>query len=204
MIKLLTDDGADPSIQNKDGESALIYATVKPALNETLKLFLEDKKVDVNKTIFGYNLAMIAAQESNTSAFDLIVHKKIDLKLKNDQGESLLHSAIKGKDLQIIKEVLSMGIDPNQSDLKGITPLAIAVKNGDLAAAKMLLQKKANPKVPSIEGGTLLTASIAKGYDQITRVLLNNGVNTTSLLAFPLKENTKNAQIKNILGKFHF
>ncbi|WP_420490427.1 ankyrin repeat domain-containing protein [Neobacillus niacini] len=201
MVKLLINEGADPTIQNNDGENALIYATIKPSLGETLKLFLEDKKLDLNKTFFGYNLAMIAAQEPNKSAFDQIIQKKIDIKIKNTQGESLLHSAVKGKDLQIIKDVLSMGVDPNQSDSKGITPLAIAVKNGDSGAVKMLLQRKADPKVRALEGGKLLTVSISKGYDKITRELQNKGANTASLLAFPIKENKKNAQLKNIFGK---
>jgi ankyrin repeat protein len=201
MIKMLTDFGADPTIQNVEGENALIHAIGKSSLNEALDVFLNNNKLDLNKTFFGYNIAMIAAESANKIAFEQIIDKKVNVKIKNESGESLLHSAVRGKDIDIIKKVLNMDINPNQADSNGVTPLAIAVNNGDTESVKLLLEKKADPKVPNVDGGQLLSVSISKGYDEITKELIKSGAEKTSLLALPLKENNKNVQIDKPFSK---
>lgn len=62
--------------------------------------------------------------------------------MKNRFGTSLLHAAAKGGDVEIIKTMLSRGLDANSKDSDGRTPLMIAELNGKTEAVAFLLSKE--------------------------------------------------------------
>jgi ankyrin repeat protein len=90
-----------------------------------------------------------------------------------------LFQAIKNKDIQKAKRLLSEGADANAKK-KGIlgdnTPLASAIFNGAPEIAKLLIEKGANVNLKdSMTGDTPLTDAAMQGYTEVVKLLLEKG-----------------------------
>lgn len=95
-------------------------------------------------------------------------------------NEDLLQ-AIKAKDIQKVKELLSRGADVNAMGknifgVDNITPLSLAASDGDTEIVRLLLEKGANVNFRHpLGGGTPLTDAAMPGHTEIVRLLLEKG-----------------------------
>ncbi|XP_048243258.1 uncharacterized protein LOC124111218 isoform X3 [Haliotis rufescens] len=74
---------------------------------------------------------MVAARRGHKSVFDLLVSKKADLTLMDDQGDSLLHLACDGGNTAIVQHVLSPS-NINTRGRYGYTPVMKAAEAGQI------------------------------------------------------------------------
>ncbi|MDT7879823.1 MAG: ankyrin repeat domain-containing protein [Candidatus Hydrothermia bacterium] len=58
-------------------------------------------------------------------------HKEFLISLRNDEGETLLHKAVRKKDYYLVKIFVNLGFDINEENYEGKTPLAIAIENDE-------------------------------------------------------------------------
>jgi hypothetical protein len=94
-----------------------------------------------------------------------------------DGGQTALHLATLEENINVMKELLRLGSDPNRADRMGRTPLMVAV-GGDIHDAEMiamLLQAGADPDIKDKHGWTALTDAAVFGKPEIARQLLNAG-----------------------------
>lgn len=95
------------------------------------------------------------------------------------EGRDELITAVIGRDIRLIKELLSDGIAPNLADRKGWTALHFAAQNNDAETADLLLKNGASPENRDHFGNTPLFRAVFsyRGYDDCISVLLKAGAN---------------------------
>ena len=95
---------------------------------------------------------------------------------KIESGSRLLHLAAHNNHVELIRELIQMGANPNiESDDKS-TPLFIACREGQAEAAKALIQGGADLDFERpVDHGTLLHAAADCGSEQVAAVLLDHG-----------------------------
>lgn len=65
-----------------------------------------------------------------------------DINAGDKNGWTLLHWAVKYRQLKVVADLITLGADPSKSSRNGWTPLAIAVKNCSPAIIQFLGQVK--------------------------------------------------------------
>lgn len=154
VLVLLKQNGLSANIENKNGFTSLF-------------LFLKTHLTQSNPMrIPGSN--PIDTKRSPNSAFQakrfgIIIGNFVkaggDINGLDRGGNSLLHYASDYRDLEIMKVLVSMGIDVNQKNKKGDTPLTLFCKRGEKAnnmltikGVEFLLENKADKQIPDSSG----------------------------------------------------
>ena len=138
-----------------------------------------------------------AIQNNNTRVIGTVL-QKINVNATNDDGEALLHIAIKNKDANLFDELIKcITIDVNIKNKDSKTALHIAVENGQLPLVKKLLtNQRIYINAQDNHGETPLTIAIRMGYKEIAEQLLlheqptnTKHINLTALHIATLKRN---------------
>ncbi|KAG7572523.1 Ankyrin repeat-containing domain [Arabidopsis suecica] len=99
---------------------------------------------------------------------NMLARGKMDLPL------NLCFAAIREDDL-LLHQLLKRGLDPNESDNNGRTPLHIAASKGSLNCVLLLLEYHADPNCRDAEGSVPLWEAMVEGHDKVVKVLLEHG-----------------------------
>lgn len=103
------------------------------------------------------------------------INKLPDLHIISPDLKSLLHISTEEKQIEISKTLLAKGLNVNQKDKMGKTPLAVACLNQDEAHFNLFLNFHPNIKTQDNAGNTLLHNSIHN--QKILGTLLDRGAN---------------------------
>ena len=96
--------------------------------------------------------------------------------MKNDTISNIpLHDAVRAKDINKVKEILSDGFLLNTQDKAGFTALHLAVRFDQYDIAEYLINKKVSVNTFDIYGDTPLLESMRNKTDNISKLLLCNG-----------------------------
>ncbi len=88
----------------------------------------------------------------------------------------LLDAMNENAGLEIIEELLKVGVDINKRNSEGLSPLFIAVRNNDSRLVKLLLKYQADVKPLYADGKNILFYAITANADeQIVEALINAG-----------------------------
>ena len=180
-IKLLLDHGADPNGRIKDNTlSRTIF---------TMQWFLESGAVPFVR----------AAQSSDTALMKLLLQYGADPKLKTDHGDTALTAAggigwVEGvtyersmkENIEAVKMLLDLGLNPNAANNDGRTPLMAAAMKGRSEVVQMLVDSGA--RLDTRDKGsrdTETTVSVNAGHtwqaldyaDGLVRVGVQSAVN---------------------------
>jgi len=152
IIKLLQPYVNAINIKNKDGRSALTFAFSRNSV-ETVN-FLIQHQADVSiKDKDGNSLAYYLLNTfRNPEEFDakLAILKEHDVALNalQNNGNTLLHEAVKSENLNLIKRVMDFDIDVNAKNNEGNTALHLAaMKAKDNRILKYLIETGANKSI---------------------------------------------------------
>ena len=134
--KYLIDNGANVNVQDNKGNTPLFYAKTK----ETAK-YLVDNGADVNiLNKKGDNCLTYKSFSSNNLKEEFKLFAYLFPLLKNVDKNKLLHQAVEGGNLKIVKMLVKNGADVNSIDDKNRTVLA---KTMNKEIAKYLVSKGA-------------------------------------------------------------
>lgn len=89
---------------------------------------------------------------------------------------SIMKAAL-GGNIEVVKTLLDDGVNPDEADALGQTPLLAAVFNGHVEIVEILLNAGANPDITYENGATALMLAANKGYVEVVNILLNCGAN---------------------------
>lgn len=139
-----------PSIDGLDKVSnpstfLILFCASQKGLMEVVRVLLNDKRVDANQ----------ARLDDKTTAIYMASHYK--------QTETM-------KEL-----VKAEGIDLNQPNMNGCSPLWISCAYGNAAGVEVLLQQPGIDVNLPTQWGTAYDMAINQGHDQIAKILLKNG-----------------------------
>lgn len=98
--------------------------------------------------------------------------------MKNDTISNIpLHDAVRAKDINKVKEIVSEGFLLNSQDKANFTALHLAVRFDQYDIAEFLIKKRVSVNTFDIYGDTPLLESMRNKTDKLSKLLLCNGAN---------------------------
>ncbi len=110
-------------------------------------------------------------------------------------GETALHDAVRAKDIELVKKLISDGAKIDPKDIYGYTPLHIAVRLKEFEITKLLIENGAAVNSVDNYKDTPLLDSTRNDYTEISKLLICNGAYRNVADAHdmtPLHNSTKN------------
>ncbi|XP_071698438.1 potassium channel AKT1-like [Rutidosis leptorrhynchoides] len=104
---------------------------------------------------------------------NMLARGRMDLPL------SLCFATLRGDDL-LLQKMLKKGLDPNESDSNGRTPLHIAASKGSVNCVLLLLDYGSDPNCSDSEGNVPLWEAIIGNHESLVRILSDNGATLSS------------------------
>ena len=114
---------------------------------------------------------MTTADQGKQSAFEMLIQNGADPSLKDNDGCSLLHCAVKGGNTTIINKLLSVGVAIDSRNDDDVTPLMCAAYCDKQNAFEMLVQNAADPSLKIKNGSSLLHIAAQGGNTSIIEKL---------------------------------
>jgi len=140
VVKLLLDAGGDPKAVNIKGTGVLHYFVrqdIKGAkqIEEFIDVFqiLVDRGADINAiTDAGDSVAHTSITYGHESlAMVLLEQDKLDVGVKNREGETLLHAAVVARKKPVVEVLMDKySMDPRELDGRGASALTLARRQG--------------------------------------------------------------------------
>ncbi|XP_067668166.1 ankyrin-1-like [Haliotis asinina] len=133
ILDLLKSKGADLNAADDVGDSVLHRACLG-GHEDIVSCVLKMDDVDINsRGQCGRSPLMVAARIGDKEIFDLLVEGGADAKLVDDDGNTILHLASKGGNVDIVKYVLSLEIvDINARNKHQETPTMMAARGSEV------------------------------------------------------------------------
>ncbi len=116
--------------------------------------------------------AFIRARDNDINYF---LKSPIYLDIQDDQGQTLLHYAIRGSADEMIVYLLSNHINVNLKNKRGETPLFEAINKGKMDYIIKIIERFADINIENIHNETALHLAIKKGNLDIVKLLIENG-----------------------------
>jgi len=102
--------------------------------------------------------------ETGTEIIDDLLNAGADFNLKGSSDESFIGFASAVGNTTVIKYLLRLGLDVNEADKDGWTPLMHSASRDDLESVKALLDAGANPDLRNKDGFTALSVALNSLY----------------------------------------
>lgn len=173
-IEDLLMEGADPNVQSWYGKPLLSEAASRaPEIVKILLKFGADPNIQDK---WGRTPLFNAARGGNFEIFKMLLEKGAPTNVIDKNGEGLLHWAV-WRNEKIVEILLNKGMDPNQKNKLGITPLHEAA-NASLEHVKivgLLLKHGADPNSKDNNGKTPLFYAVDRGREGIVSMLFKAG-----------------------------
>jgi len=144
MVKLFLEYGADPSIQDENGMTALLYA-VKNKYSDVVPLLANIKKAGLElRDKNNMNAVLYALQNKDFVTMKELVKAGADINTKDVLGKTPLILACDDADLESVRTILALGANKEIKDNTGRAALPNAVQVGALPVIKYLAKAGAN------------------------------------------------------------
>ena len=147
----------------------------------------------------GNTILFYEIEKNNKENMKLILDVDIlDLNIKNKDGDSYLHYAIKNKNYNLIHNLIRKGIDLNIQNNLGNSPLHLAYELDDSVAINILIKNNINTKLKNKKGQIAEEINIKNNYN------LNNNLNNIDDNYLLRRSNTQTNKNINNLNNFDF
>jgi len=138
----------------KMSEKGYERALHKGKIEEVKKYIAKGYDLNMQTKKDGITALFLAAGMGDEAFFFELVKKGADLKHKVKDGSTLLHATVLGRNIELVKYVLSKGFDINAKGFNGNTPLHAAIAVLDSNILKLLMKKGAKTDIKNDKGKT--------------------------------------------------
>ncbi|KAJ7551923.1 hypothetical protein O6H91_06G034800 [Diphasiastrum complanatum] len=178
QLEHLVKAGADLERTDYDGKTALHLAASKG--HQDIILYLIREGCNVNRTDnYGNSPLLEAVTGGHDGTISILVEKGASLQLK-DSAMALCNAVING-DIELLRRLLRLGVNPNSTDHNLRTPLHIAAADGSFIIVKLLLDAGANIFAKDRWGHTPYTEGQGSGSSAVMN-LFNEALQNTRML----------------------
>lgn len=173
VVQILVDAGAD--VENRRGsyDTPLMEAAVGG--NAEIVRILLRAGADVNAEHY---LDRSALDRAAAGHYLDVARILVDAGATPDEDTLLIGMGLGDADPDrsaMVRYLLEIGVDPNQTDERGIAPLHLTAFRGALELTEILLSWKADVNIQNEEGKTPLMFSAQGGFVDVIRTLLKAG-----------------------------
>ncbi|XP_067670056.1 serine/threonine-protein phosphatase 6 regulatory ankyrin repeat subunit A-like [Haliotis asinina] len=178
VFEMFVKNQADLSLVNEDGNNVLHIACIHGSAS-IVNLLLLKHAVDINgRGKYGRTPVMLAAEFGHSNVFELLVQHGADVRLRDDDGNNILHISCSGDNVTIINLVLVNHMaDINSRGHNGRTSLMWAVERGQMGVFNFLVRKGADVTLVDDDGDNVLhVASVVGDADMVKHIISKNVV----------------------------
>ncbi|XP_010670208.1 potassium channel SKOR isoform X2 [Beta vulgaris subsp. vulgaris] len=168
QLKTLINGGADLKRKDYNGRVPLHVAASRG--HEAIVLFLIQEGADVNiLDDFGNTPLLEAVKNGHDEVAALLYKEGARIDLKN-AGSSLSTIVLSG-DVEVLRRMITNGVDPNSRDYDLRTPLHVACSQGLYLMAKLLVEAGANVLLKDRQGKTPMDEARMCGHNNLIKLL---------------------------------
>ncbi|XP_076217603.1 ankyrin repeat family A protein 2-like [Aptenodytes patagonicus] len=153
--------GRPPRRRDLEGRSLL---RVEPLQEEEEEGERVGENVINHKDKEGFTPLMWAAAHGQIAVVEFLLQNGADPQILGKGCESALSLACSKGYTDIVKMLLDCGVDVNEYDWNGGTPLLYAVHGNHVKCVKILLESGADPTIETDAGYNSMDLSVALGY----------------------------------------
>ncbi|XP_046337772.2 ankyrin repeat domain-containing protein 17-like [Haliotis rufescens] len=177
VVELLVSKGADVSLLDK-GHDTLLHLACKGGNVEVVKFVLSLGMQSINSRGWQeMTPVMLAADKGHKEVVELLVSKGADVSLLDKGHDTLLHLACKGGNVEVVKFVLSLGMQSiNSRGWQEMTPVMLAADKGHKEVVELLVSKGADVSLLDKGHGTLLHLACKGGNVEVVKFVLSLGM----------------------------
>jgi ankyrin repeat protein len=188
-INILLDSGADIEAKRQDGKTPLELAAEAQKSSDAVKALLERGSNINNIKDIHVRFSVVPISMDKASLEQLVRTNAPDIHIRNTNGDSLLHAAVKGRNWKLVEILLTIGADINAKNKTGDTVLHWAMKYPEPKIVELHVKNGAEINARNSSGQTPLQilstpptiaeeASLefeAEERETILEMLLSNG-----------------------------
>ncbi|XP_031458452.1 ankyrin repeat family A protein 2 isoform X1 [Phasianus colchicus] len=132
---------------------------------------IEQENVINHKDEEGFTPLMWAAAHGQIAVVEFLLQNGADPQILGKGRESALSLACSKGYTDIVKMLLDCGVDVNEYDWNGGTPLLYAVHGNHVKCVKILLENGADPTIETDAGYNSMDLAVALGYRSVQQVI---------------------------------
>lgn len=189
LMQSCAQEGVKTDLIQPDKETKTVSKYSQAQLNENFLKSLRNKKLqearlwlnegaDINYAdeIDGFTALHFVVYSGDIKSGEWLLAQKPNLAIKNKQGMSAFHLAIREGNLDLVKVFLKYGADPMDKETKsGWAALDFAAFWGHLEIAGLLLAQTISINDQDIDGNTALQKAVLKSELKMIKYLLEKG-----------------------------
>lgn len=176
ICELIIKQGVDIDIADSDGRTALWHAAECRQIGCCESLLKASANPDHISFRHG-SVLMVAVGNDDLGLLNLLLDWGADL--TGDTAPGLLRAAAGNNGVDMVKRLISLGIDVNAID-EGQTALNHACQYGHTEVARLLLEAGANPDIPDTSGVNGLVHAAEHGNVELLSLLIEYGTKLRS------------------------
>jgi ankyrin repeat protein len=175
-VKALLDFGVDPNVKTIEEDKSCPLLAAAWCNDIDLAVLLLDAGADIDAPDV---LAAAAESEDTFEFLNFLIEQGADIEL---YGPNALTRAARWGNFAAIKLLLRLGVDVNEPDDDGISPLQWAARAGDFKAVEFLVRAGADVNAPPsrLQGYNALHFAVEKGNVNLVRFLIQAGAHVST------------------------
>jgi ankyrin repeat protein len=171
LIPVLLELGANVGHVSKEKHTALWYA-ISSMKDVTIVKMLIDAGADPNETYaYGDNPFLLSVSAQKAEVTNYLLPLTEDVARMNNHQVCAIRFAAGYNDTDLIEKLLARGVDADQANNYGHTPLMSAAENDAVAAARLLLAHGADPLRKTQYGDSALSIAERRESHEIYELL---------------------------------